>query len=161
MTLPISNSISFANASKWGRIVHIYTVKRNQEKAPLPQEKLCVIHPLVDEVGSDGLWVMWEVHVVHSVDEQGWVVVQSGYGHLKTHGPQLTGLHPSHQTLQYRFHKQGDALQVGERQRNQAAAKPRRLMLNHICSYILTGINSGVTVWRTRYAHYVFIHLYD
>lgn len=40
-----------------------------------PQEELGVIHPLVDEVGSNRLRVVWKVHVVQSVDEQGWVVV--------------------------------------------------------------------------------------
>jgi len=80
--------------------------------SPLPKEKLCVIHPLVDEVGSDGLRVVLEVHVVQRVDEQGRVVVQSSNSHLQTHGPQLAGLHALHQTLQNSLHKQRDALHV-------------------------------------------------
>lgn len=81
-----------------------------------PQEELGVIHPLVDEMGSDGLRAVLEMHVVQSVDEQGWVVVQSGDGNLQAHGPQLIGPHPTHQTLQNRLHKQRDALQVGDRE---------------------------------------------
>ena len=75
-----------------------------------PQEELCVIHPLVDEMSCDGLRVVWEMHIVHGVDEQGWIVVQSSNGHLQTHGSQLTGLHTPHQTLQHCLHKQRDTL---------------------------------------------------
>lgn len=69
-------------------------------------------------MGGDGLRVVLEVHVVQSVDEQGWVVVQSCDGHLQTHGPQLAGLHPAHQTLQNCLHKQRDALQVGNKNKS-------------------------------------------
>lgn len=41
----------------------------------LPQEELCVIYPLVDEVGCNGLWAVRKVHVVQRLNEQAWVVV--------------------------------------------------------------------------------------
>lgn len=78
--------------------------------AALPQEEFSVIHPLVDEVCGYGLRVVWKVHVVHRMDEQGWIVVESSNGNLETHCPQLTGFHPPHQTLKHCLHEKRDAL---------------------------------------------------
>ena len=90
-----------------------HNMLKTEGASSLPQKELCVIHPLVDEVCSNGLRVVWEVHVVQSVYEQHWIVVKSSDGHLKAHGSQFTGFHPSHQTLQHYLHKQRDALQWG------------------------------------------------
>ena len=76
----------------------------------LPQEELCVIHPLVDELRCDWLWAVREADVVQCVQQEGGTVVESSDGHLQTHGPQLTGLHSPRQALQNGLHKQGDAL---------------------------------------------------
>lgn len=78
---------------------------------PLPQEEFSVIYPLVDEVGCNRLWAVRKVYVVQSLNEQSWVVIQGSNDHLQTHGPQLAGLHPPHQTFQHCFHKQRDTLE--------------------------------------------------
>lgn len=97
-----------ANPTFW----HQKLIKKQDTPLPSPQEKLGIVHPLVDEVGGDRLRAVGELHVVHSVHKQGGVVVQSSNGHLQTDGSQLVGLHPPHQALQGRLHKEGDDLQT-------------------------------------------------
>lgn len=88
-------------------------ISSGRKRSPaLPQEELGVIDPLVDEVGCDWLRAVGEVHVVQRLNEQGGVVVQRCYDHLQTHGPQLAGLHATHQPLQHHLHEQRDALQT-------------------------------------------------
>ena len=51
------------------------------------------------------------MHIVEGVHEEGGVVVEGCDGHLKTHGPKLTGLDPPCQPLQNHLHKQWDDLE--------------------------------------------------
>lgn len=100
----------------------------------LPQEELCIIHPLVDELRGDGLWAMWEANVLQSVEQQGGVIVQCRDANLQAHGPQLAGLHTTRQPLQDGLHKQGDTLTPPEEGRENSSVKQRQHNRHH--SYI-------------------------
>ena len=77
----------------------------------LPEEAIDIFEPLGDEVVCDWLGVVGKAQILQSVEEKRGAVVKCSDGHLQAHGPQLTGLYLSCQTLQCSSHKQGHNLQ--------------------------------------------------
>lgn len=63
----------------------------------------------------DWLGAVGEAEILQSVEEKRGAVIESGDGHLQTHGPQLAGLYLPRQTLQRRADKQGHNLHAGSR----------------------------------------------
>lgn len=77
----------------------------------VPEEAVDVFEPLGDEVVGDGLGVVGEAQILQCVEEKRRTVIERSDGHLQTHGPQLTGLHLTCQTLQSGRYKQRHHLQ--------------------------------------------------